>query len=179
MAIGNAMSISLIWRWKTSTTPALKPSRRRLMASSIAPCKKSSTASRFTKSSIPAWTSCRLTSIWLREYNEKSEHSGEYCHGENALAHFPGFQTPGAGENAQLLTATSSSDVEGRRAGAHGAAAQDGLCQIKVSARTGQDADHVVSSIEVHARTDDRTYPDCNQKDKYPVHRHRANACSM
>src|SRR5438132_7047850 len=108
------------------------------------------------------------TTSWLRVYNAKLEHSGEYCHGKNAPAHFPGFQTPSEGENAQLLRATSSSDVEGRRAGAHGAAAQDGLCQIKVSARTGQDADHVVSSIEVHARTDDRTYPDCNQKRQVP-----------
>jgi hypothetical protein len=83
----------------------------------IAPCKKSSIASRFAKSSIAAWTSCSLNlDVWLGEYNEKREHSGKYCYGETPWQTFLDSKHLAQAKMLDSVTATASPDVEGQRA---------------------------------------------------------------
>src|SRR5271157_2639561 len=74
-ASASIMSMSCIWRWRTSTTAGPKPGIRRPTASAsafIAPSRKSFTPPPFAKSSITAWRSCRR--IWTSGWTSTIGH---------------------------------------------------------------------------------------------------------
>jgi len=50
--------------------------------------------------------------VWLREYNEKREHSGKYCYGKTPWQTFLDSKHLAQAKMLDSLTTTASSDVE-------------------------------------------------------------------
>lgn len=51
--------------------------------------------------------------VWLREYNEKREHSGKYCYGKTPWQTFLDSKHLAEAKMLDSLTATSSADADG------------------------------------------------------------------
>ena len=53
--------------------------------------------------------------VWLREYNEKREHSGKYCYGKTPWQTFLDSKHLAQAKMLDALTTTASPDVEVRK----------------------------------------------------------------
>ena len=104
------MSISSIWRWRTSTTPGICERFHRTMQEefySVAFQKKLYRSLEELQEDLD---------VWLCEYNEKREHSGKACYGKTPWQTFLDSKHLTQAKMLDSLTATSSSDAEEERA---------------------------------------------------------------